>query len=168
MRKYYAINENGWTDKKLQYIFSGIKQRCYNKNSKSYNLYGGRGIIICEEWLNNPQNFNDWAIISGWKPGLTIDRIDSDGNYCPENCRWVTKEENGRHIKQTIFITTNEMTKSLREWSKYLGFGVNTISYIYKHYGEAVTVELINLRLLDKNKKSRKGESWLSIYGINI
>jgi hypothetical protein len=85
--------------------FGGMKTRCYNPNAVLFHRYGGRGIRICSEWLNDPTAFFRWAISSGFKPELQIDRIDNDGNYCPENCRWVTASENCRNRKPTYLRT---------------------------------------------------------------
>lgn len=74
-----------------------IKQRCLNKNDKFFHRYGGRGIKICAEWINNSSAFIEWAILNGYSEELEIDRIDNDGDYSPENCRWVTHEENCRN-----------------------------------------------------------------------
>lgn len=78
---------------KLYRVYWGMKQRCYNPNQKHYNRYGGRGITVCDEWRNDFQAFYDWSMSHGYKEGLTIDRIDNDGNYEPSNCRWVTQAE---------------------------------------------------------------------------
>lgn len=80
-------------------IFRQMKGRCYNPNNPSYAAYGGRGIRICDEWLNDRSKFLDWALSHGYQPGLTIDKIDNDGNYCPENCQWLTRGENSRKRK---------------------------------------------------------------------
>lgn len=77
-----------------------MKSRCYNKKHTHYNAYGGRGIKICDEWKNDFQAFYDWAMSNGYKTGLTIDRIDMDGNYEPSNCQWITKSENSRKAVQ--------------------------------------------------------------------
>lgn len=77
-------------------IWAGMKQRCGNPNRHNYDNYGGRGITVCDEWLESFQAFYDWATANGYKEDLTIDRIDNDGDYEPENCQWITLEENTR------------------------------------------------------------------------
>ena len=86
---------------RLYKIWSGIKRRTLNPNFKQYNDYGGRGITICEEWKNDLIAFYNWAMSNGYEEnkGLSIDRIDNDGNYCPENCRWTTRVIQGRNTR---------------------------------------------------------------------
>lgn len=91
--------------------WQGMKQRCLNPKNPKYPRYGGRGITVHKEWLEIT-DFQKWAVSNGWKPGLTIDRIDNDGNYCPENCRWVSVSENSRK-KRTTKIDT-ETAKEIR------------------------------------------------------
>lgn len=79
--------------RRLASIYQGMKQRCYNTKRPNYKYYGGRGIVICNEWLNSFQAFNDWAMANGYQENLTIDRINTDGNYEPQNCRWATTKE---------------------------------------------------------------------------
>lgn len=81
---------------KLYKIWLDIKQRCSNKKMKGYRYYGGKGITVCPEWQKSYLAFKNWAFANGYQEGLTIDRLDSDGNYEPSNCRWITRSENAR------------------------------------------------------------------------
>lgn len=83
-------------DERIRRIFYGMKQRCYNSNIDNHKYWNGKGITICNEWLNNPMEFYNWSMENGYKDNLTIDRIDSNKNYCPENCQWITRNENSK------------------------------------------------------------------------
>ena len=83
-------------NEKLYHVYHGIKQRCYNKNNPKYNLYGGKGIKMCDEWYDDYLIFKQWSLENGYKPNqnLSIDRIDSNGDYNPQNCQWIPIGEN--------------------------------------------------------------------------
>ena len=83
-------NQHGLSNHPLRTAWKGMYQRCYNQNNPKYKNYGARGIIVCDEWKNNLINFYNWAIENGWveNSGLSLDRIDVNGNYEPDNCRW--------------------------------------------------------------------------------
>lgn len=84
---------------RLLAIFRQMKTRCYNKNNPSYPRYGKKGIKICDEWMNDRRTFVEWALSHGYKEGLTIDRIDPDKGYSPDNCQWLTRSENSHKKK---------------------------------------------------------------------
>ena len=87
-----------------------MKQRCFNKNNKDYNSYGGRGITVCDEW-KSLKGFQKWALKNGWKQGLTIDRINVNGNYEPSNCRWATVAQQNRNMRRNNNIDIDEASE---------------------------------------------------------
>lgn len=95
--------------------WQNMKARCFNPNYEKYHRYGGRGITICEEWLN-VKNFSEWAFANGWSKGLTLDRIDNNGNYEPSNCQWVSVGKNSR--KKSTTKLTIEQAKEIRSRSE--------------------------------------------------
>ena len=92
---------HGISKTKLYNVFYNMKDRCYNPNCRAYKDYGGRGIKICEEWLEDVVTFYNWAMMNGYKEGLSVDRINVDGDYEPNNCRWVTISENVGYANRT-------------------------------------------------------------------
>lgn len=116
-----TMRKHGMSNHPLRAVFCAMKQRCYNPNNKHYEYYGGRGITICDEWMDNLQSFFDWAFENGYKKGLTIDRIDVNGNYAPNNCRFVKMSVQCRNKRNNIMVTLNGQTKVLAEWCELLG-----------------------------------------------
>lgn len=109
--------------KKLYVVWQSMKQRCLNQNNKDYHNYGGRGITICQEWQDNFINFYNWAIDNGYKEnsGLSIDRINVNKGYCPENCRWSDKQLQARNRRNNRMITYKGETHCISEWLSLLG-----------------------------------------------
>lgn len=143
-----------------------MKDRCYNKNSKSYHWYGEKGIKIFDEWMNNPKKFEEWSISNGYIDGMTIDRIDSDKDYCPENCRWVSAEYNSRYKSTTRVLTINGESHTGREWADMLGLGICVVNTYIRLYGIDDTIEFIK-RFLDNPSladKRKSGESFFDLY----
>ena len=106
-----------------------MKKRCNYPNASEYENYGGRGISVCEEWSISFQNFYDWAINNGWSRELTIDRIDTDGNYCPENCRWANVETQMNNTTKNHYIEYNGNTYTLSTLSKHLNIPYNIVRH---------------------------------------
>lgn len=119
--------ENPNYKKPLYGILNSMKQRCNNKNDKAYHNYGARGIRVCEEWAKDFNSFEEWAINNGYRNGLWIDRIDDNGNYEPNNCRWATPKEQQNNKRTNVMITINGETKNIEEWSNISGIGWATI-----------------------------------------
>lgn len=112
---------------RLYKIYQGMKERCYNKNKSNYKNYGGRGIVICDEWLKDYKTFKKWALNNGYSNNLTIDRIDNNGNYEPNNCRWATFKQQQNNKRNNHYIEYNGETKTLKEWSEYYNLNVDTL-----------------------------------------
>lgn len=120
--------KHGLNGSRIQRIYKGMKQRCYNPNNHGYGDYGGRGIRICEEWLgeNGLCNFYDWAIANGYREDLSIDRIENDGDYKPSNCRWATNHEQRANQRKKIY-ELDGITHTIQEWSKLTGIKYDTL-----------------------------------------
>ena len=141
------------TNTRLYNIWRKMKERCYNKNHVHFNNYGGRGIFICDEWKNNFHAFYDWAIAHGYSDTLTIDRIDVNREYSPENCRWATILEQQNNTSWNHNITANGVTMSLSKWSRELGIPVTTI---YSRIKAGWPDEEALTQPIDKRKSTKK------------
>lgn len=100
--------------------YRSMMDRCYRKTAKNYKFYGGRGNTVCEEW-HEPENFAKWASESGYKKGLWLDRIDTNGDYCPENCKWSTPQEQANNRRNNNVLTYRGESHTLAEWARILG-----------------------------------------------
>ena len=117
---------------RLYRIWGDMKQRCYNKNNLNFKNYGGRGIVICDEWKNSYIKFKEWAIKNGYNDDLTIEITDVNGNYCPENCKWATQLEQANNTRTNRMITFNGETLTWTQWNKKLGFKRGVLEYRLK------------------------------------
>lgn len=114
-------------DKRLYQVWQDMKQRCSNPNNKYYHRYGARGISVCAEWLESYDDFYTWAVAHDYARGLQIDRINNDGNYTPDNCRWATPKENTGNRSVCLQISYNGETHNAKEWAKITGIPARTI-----------------------------------------
>lgn len=128
------MKRHGMYNTRIYIIWSHIKQRCYDKNFTYYNLYGGRGIKMCDEWFDDFLNFyNDVGNPPSNKH--TIDRINNDGNYEPSNIRWATMKEQGNNRRNNVRLKYDGKEMTLSQWAKYRNINVQTLYARLHKYG---------------------------------
>lgn len=110
----------------LKSIHGAMIRRCTNPSDRNYHSYGGRGITVCEDWLSM-NAFCDWAHANGYKPGLSIERIDVNKGYNPDNCCWVEKSRQFYNLRKSVRLTYNGKTQTMAEWAKELGLPSSTL-----------------------------------------
>lgn len=121
------VKKHGMAKTRLHRIWQNMKNRCSNPNVPCYSEYGGRGITVCDEWVHDFQAFHNWAMANGYADDLSIDRVDNDGNYCPENCRWVSQIEQSNNLRKNIIVEIGEEKRTLAEWAHASGIKYTTI-----------------------------------------
>lgn len=126
--------DNPVRPKRLYRIWCGMKGRCNNKNLKAYKNYGGRGIQVCKNWVNNYKEFEKWALNNGYNDNLTIDRINNDENYEPSNCRWTDRKEQNRNKRNNIYITYNGNKILLKDYAKEKNLNYKSLHSKYLRY----------------------------------
>jgi hypothetical protein len=114
---------------RLYSIWTNMKSRCYVESYTGFHKWGGRGIAVCDEWRNSYGTFRTWALLNGYNDNLTLDRIDNNGDYAPENCRWVSMKQQNRNRRNTTMLEHNGEVKSLSEWSEITGIPMGTLRY---------------------------------------
>lgn len=160
-----SSDKTNWRNNRIKRIFYGMKQRCYNEKTRSYRWYGKRGIKVCDEWINNPSSFEEWSLNNGYQDNLTIDRIDENKDYCPENCKWVDVENNSKYKSTTSLIDVNGEKHTGRDWATMLGIGVNIINKYIRIYGLENTVEFIKRYMANPNlRPHNKNQSIYNLY----
>ncbi len=117
-------SKHGLSRTRTYRIWRGMMDRCHNPNSKHFPGWGGRGIKVCDRWKRFRPFLEDMGIAP---EGLQIDRVDNDGDYCPENCRWATRTEQMKHTRQTRSVTFQGKTQCLKDWSRELGFSFRAL-----------------------------------------
>ena len=148
-----------------------MKVRCLNKNNKSYRDYGGRGISVCSEWQESFSSFYEWSINNGYKENLTLDRINFNGNYAPDNCKWSTLKEQMNNTRKNIFLEYDGDTKTVKEWAETLGVSQYTLySRVKKGWSIADIIEkpIRRKRIITINGESHSIEEWAEISGIPV
>lgn len=137
--------------------WAAMKARCYNKGNKEYYSYGGRGIMVCERWLNSYENFIEDM---GRKPGdeYSIDRIDNNGNYEPGNCRWATDLQQLNNTSRNVFIEYNGERKTASQWAKF--FNISQHSILWRHK-KGMTLE----KVFSKNKLEKQNVIYVTYMG---
>lgn len=160
----YKAKRTKWNNDRIGRIFNGMKTRCYNNNSDDYKWYGAKGIKICNEWLEDPKLFEDWATQNGYQDNLTIDRINENENYCPDNCRWIPNVTNVKYKSTTSHICVNGIVHSGRDWSNILGFEPGLINKYVRKYGLDNTKVFIEKYLNNPHLGSRHGKSYYDLY----
>lgn len=120
--------KHGYDGTKIYRLWGHMKERCYYEKHKSYKYYGERGIKVCEEW-KEASVFIKWALDNGYKEGLTLDRINTDGDYEPSNCRFITNKDQQRNKRNNRFITINNTTKTVSEWAEISNLDRHTVLY---------------------------------------
>lgn len=131
-RSRKQLTKHGKANTRIHSIWSEMISRCTYKGDTSYHYYGERGISICSEWINDFMIFYEWAIKNGYKDNLTIDRINTNGNYGPLNCRWVTMKEQCKNRRTTRLITVDGVTKTQNEWAELAGITHSSFSQARK------------------------------------
>ena len=120
---------HGMSTSRQYRIWNAMKERCQCTTNKQYKDYGERGIVVCDEWKDSFESFYDWAMSNGYADHLTLDRIDTNGNYCPDNCRWSTSKEQNSNKRNNHILTHNGKSQTIQQWSEETGIPFTTLLY---------------------------------------
>ena len=162
---------------RLHSIFWDMKKRCYGSYRKQFQDYGGRGIVVCDEWKDTSRviinkhyvtkgwlNFKKWALSNGYDDNLTIDRIDVNKNYCPENCRWITTKEKNNNKRSNKVFTYKDKTQTLAQWCEELNLPYHSIKHRLSIYGfsfeEAIKAKDYRAHYITYKGKEKSIKEW--------
>ena len=157
LRKTPPNKSHGMSHSALYRKWAAIKRRCYCKSVRSYKDYGARGIKMCEEWERSSSAFIKWALENGYEEGLTIERINNDGDYCPGNCKWIPFTEQQGNRRNCVKIEYNGKTKNLSQWCRDLGLDYSRVHNRMKKLGwtfEKAISEPVDI----KKRAGKKGD----------
>lgn len=166
-RKCYHFDRHFWIKPRLRTILRGMKRRCYNPSDRAYCSYGQKGIRVCDEWLDNPGAFEEWALINGYQDDLTIDRIDENKDYEPSNCRWISRSDNAKYKSTTTLLDVDGVIHTGRDWAEILSLGTNVINIYLRKYPMDTVKEFIRRRLDNPNITRKSKQTWLDAYGLS-
>lgn len=127
--------KHGYSGTRIDNIYYHMVGRCYNPKDISYRRYGAKGITVCDEWMKDKESFFKWAFDNGYKDDLTIERVDSNKGYCPENCRWATYLEQSNNISTNVRLEVDGVSHTITEWSRISGIKPGTIWARLNNYG---------------------------------
>lgn len=127
MGNIHKNQTRGLSNHKLYKTYHAMRERCYNWRSTAYENYGGRGIKVCDLWMSDFIFFYEWALSAGYKSNLSLDRIDSNGNYEPSNCRWIPFSQQWRNKTNAVFITVNDEEILLKDFCDKNGLKYRTM-----------------------------------------
>lgn len=154
-KKHFFI-KHGMRNSRIYRIWSGMKNRCYNQNSKDFIYYGKRNIVLCDEWKNDFQNFYNWAVNNGYDDSLTIERINVNDNYSPQNCCWIKREQQACNKTNNVFIKYNDKILTASECAKFVGISPEAMCQRIKRHPQ-------DARIFNKQWKDEK---WKNQYTI--
>lgn len=165
--------KHGFSNTRIYNIWHNIIERCCNKKDHNFKNYGGRGIKVCDEWLNKENgfmNFYNWSVSHGYRKNLTIDRKNVNGDYNPINCRWATAKQQARNRRNNKLITYKGETKTLTEWCEIYGISGTTVNERLKRYWSIekafeTPTEGQNIQYTYKGESKTMSE-WASIYDL--
>jgi hypothetical protein len=163
--------KHGMSNTRLYRIWSNIKDRCYRSKNPFYHRYGGRGIIVCEDWLDF-ESFAKWALEHGYSEHLSIDRIDNDKGYYPDNCRWVNQYIQSRNTSRNNVITYNNKTMIAADWARSLGVNQTTLDERIEKYGIEKALSMKKhccprIGEIEYNGKTMLASGWAELFGVN-
>lgn len=165
------VHGESYHETRLHHIWVNMRYRCNNPNCSHYNRYGGRGIKVCDEW-NEYLPFKKWAMANGYDDSKSIDRIDNNGNYDPNNCRWATMKTQSNNRSSNNNITYNCETHTVTEWASIVGINENTLRsrlFVNKWDIETALTTPVNIkgkRYLFHNGEEHTVTEWSNILNI--